>query len=257
MQRVCVFVDGENFRHSICSLFPTFNKDDHLPKEALWGEFFDHIVEQATGGEGKRLRTYWYVVRNLDFRPHKLYDATIIATSGQKSPNNNFIEYLTSCNYIYNNECNISATCSCTDVEQAHSKITGRKGVIQKRFAGWSVLYNGISNRHRQVEFRKEGAITYDLMQDCFLKEKSVDVALAIDMLELKDIYDVALIVSGDQDYIPAVKSVKNKGKIVANVSFKKENGKLLPGGAWRLNVETDFSLAIDHDTSSYYLNLI
>jgi hypothetical protein len=42
-ERVCVFVDGENFRHSIGELFNDFNRADYLPKNADWGELFDWL----------------------------------------------------------------------------------------------------------------------------------------------------------------------------------------------------------------------
>jgi hypothetical protein len=51
---------------------------------------------------------------------------------------------------------------------------------------------------------------------------------------------DVAILVSGDQDYVPAVRRVKDFGKTLINVSFLTRNGRLLPGGARRLNNATD-----------------
>ena len=68
--RACVFVDGENLRHTICELFePAFNRADYLPKLADWGALYDAIVHQATSGEGRRLRTYWYTVQHVDPYP--------------------------------------------------------------------------------------------------------------------------------------------------------------------------------------------
>jgi uncharacterized LabA/DUF88 family protein len=58
-----------------------------------------------------------------------------------------------------------------------------------------------------------------------------VDVNLGVDMVLFRDIYDVAVIVSGDQDYVPAVQAVKDSGKHVVNVAFLARNGVLLPGG--------------------------
>jgi len=59
--RGCVFVDGENFRHSIVELFPSFNEADYLPN-GDWAKLFDWIVEKFIEGEGNRIRTYWYVI---------------------------------------------------------------------------------------------------------------------------------------------------------------------------------------------------
>jgi hypothetical protein len=41
----CIFVDGENLRHSLGNLFSTdFDRADYLPKQAKWVDFFDHLV---------------------------------------------------------------------------------------------------------------------------------------------------------------------------------------------------------------------
>ena len=79
---------------------------------------------------------------------------------------------------------------------------------------------------------------------------------LATDLLLLREIYDVAVIVSGDQDYIPAVQAVKDFGQEVVNVSFRTRAGKLLPGGARRLNEKTDRSLEMDHGRLKEFLSL-
>jgi uncharacterized LabA/DUF88 family protein len=54
--------------------------------------------------------------------------------------------------------------------------------------------------------------------------EKGVDVKLAIDLIvnAYRDNYDVAILVSNDADFIPAIEEVKNIGKIVINISFPK-----------------------------------
>lgn len=52
--------------------------------------------------------------------------------------------------------------------------------------------------------------------------EKGVDVKLAIDLLSLayNNKYDVAIIVSNDSDFVPAIKEVQLLNKKVYNVSF-------------------------------------
>jgi uncharacterized LabA/DUF88 family protein len=52
-------------------------------------------------------------------------------------------------------------------------------------------------------------------------REKQVDVYLASQVVALayENAYDVAFIVSGDEDYVPAIEIVQQKGKIVAAVS--------------------------------------
>ena len=83
-----------------------------------------------------------------------------------------------------------------------------------------------------------------------------MDVKLATDLIVLRDIYDVAVIVSGDQDYVPAVQVVKDSGKRVINVAFKTKNNALLPGGAARLSQATDWGLEIAHKDLGNHLGL-
>jgi len=55
------------------------------------------------------------------------------------------------------------------------------------------------------------------------LIEKGVDVALVSDLLSLawEGAYDVAVIVSGDADFVGTIEKVKYKGKIVEVASFR------------------------------------
>ena len=74
MKKVCTFVDGENFRYSTNKLFPN-NNTEYLPK-ANWSIFFDFLVTELKSkyqySENiERLRTYWYVVENIDFIPYR------------------------------------------------------------------------------------------------------------------------------------------------------------------------------------------
>lgn len=54
-------------------------------------------------------------------------------------------------------------------------------------------------------------------------KEKGVDVALVTDflMLGMREAFDVATIVSGDQDYVNAIEAVQSLGKIVHIACFE------------------------------------
>ena len=72
----------------------------------------------------------------------------------------------------------------------------------------------------------------------------------------MRDIYDVAIILSGDQDYVPAVEVIKDSGKRVINVVFRTRGGRLLPGGARRLNEITDWSLEVKYDDLGPQLGL-
>ena len=61
-----------------------------------------------------------------------------------------------------------------------------------------------ISLRYTSILFRRTGTLTCTLFENQFGREKALDVKLAVDMITLKDIYDIAIIISGNQDYVPA-----------------------------------------------------
>ena len=131
-----------------------------------------------------------------------------------------------------------------------------RRLTMEKRFAGWTTMQNGIAIRHDAIEFRRAGAIRYDLFRRSLGQEKCVDTKLSVDLILLRDIYDVAVIVSGDQDYVPAVQAIKDYGKHVVNVAFETRGGQVLPGGARRLNVVTDHHMAIPYSKLVPFLGL-
>jgi hypothetical protein len=117
-------------------------------------------------------------------------------------------------------------------------------------------LMCSLQTEHRAVEFRRAGAIAFNLFEKRFGQEKAVDVRLACDMIMLRDIYDTAIVVSGDQDYVPAVQVLKDAGKSVVSVAFEKRDGELLPGGARRLDMANDASIRVPYVKLRDYMGL-
>ena len=247
-ERVCIFVDGENFRYSIVSLFPNFQRSDYLPKSADWTSLFDWIVKEATG-DGTRVRTYWYVIESVDFYPYRFPDVEtnedqVLRLLSGHAPTRSQLDPL-------------SGDGRRSEMKRIVDQLKERQSQMLNRARGWLAMQNGIAGRHKAVEFRRAGAITYNLFEQQLQKEKAVDVKLATDLIVLRDIYDVALILSGDQDYVPAVAVVKDSGKRVINVAFRTRGGQLLPGGARRLNQMTDWSFALKYEDLGQHLGLI
>jgi len=244
--KVCVFVDGENFRHSIVELFPHFKQEDYLPKTADWTSLFDWIVKEATI-TGERIRTYWYVIKTLDFYPYSFPEPSR-ATELEKLL----------CKYKpYEDELSKLEGIRRSDrITEIVRELHDYKEAIQNRFHGWIAIQEGISVRSKSVEFRRAGAMQSNLFDRSLGKEKAVDVKLATDMIMLKDIYDIAVIVSGDQDYVPAVEEIKDCGKSVVSVAFLTRGGKLLPGGARRLNQVTDWRCSIPYEKFADHLGI-
>lgn len=228
MRRACVFVDGENFRHSLKHLFPSgrysFGKGDYLP-ETDWHAFFTSLAGRF---DCELLRVYWYVVEHVDCRPYKIpheWDAK------EKALTRWYGDRISVCT---------------TESERHHllktleRELEEARVAIERRARGWREIQASIENHNDQLEFRRSGSIPYELATKQFGVEKGVDTQLATDMIVLSDIYDAAIILSGDADYLPPVAAVKNKGKFVYCVSFLDRKGRQLPGGARRLNNAVD-----------------
>jgi len=246
-KRVCIFVDGENFRHSIVDLFEQFNQNDYLPKKADWNKLFDYFVSCAAS-EGERVRTYWYVVQFLDVFPYGLHKL--------RKNENALRRVLEKGKWAKKELENLEDEALKKKTEEITEKLIKRENQMRVRFDGWRNLQDNISSRWPRVEFRHAGAITFNAFTKKLQKEKAVDVKLATDLITLRDIYDVGVIVSGDQDYVPAVQRVKDFGKTIINVAFLARNGRLLPGGARRLNHITDDSIEIKYSDLASYLNI-
>ncbi|MFC2013751.1 NYN domain-containing protein, partial [Chloroflexota bacterium] len=235
------------------NLFQSFRQQDYLPKTAEWTQLFDYIVSEVVVG-GERLRTYWYVIKTMDFYPYHLPNITRPETAEITKQK---LKRILSSHDPYRDEL---ANLQGEDCDKRMIEIV--KGLEEleaskkERFYGWLEIQDGIASRHKAIEFRRAGAMNCNLFTNQLGREKAVDVKLATDMITLSDIYDVAIIVSGDQDYVPVVEVLKDCGKRVVNVAFKNRGGQLLPGGARRLNQVTDWSFEIPYDTLSQYLKI-
>jgi len=249
--RACVFVDGENLRHSLINVFreeSLFESSHYLPLAARWSDFFDWIVSTATTDSCRRLRTYWFVIETIDYSPHELNQPGTIADSKQ----------LTATLRRHPRYQQALKGLNGDALTGMIHRIIGELRISQQRiesnFQHWVSIQTGIAIRQRAVEFRRAGAISFDLIDRRFGREKAVDVRLACDRLILRDTCDTAIIISGDQDYVPAAQILKDSGKTVVNIAFQKRNRMLLPGGARRLNIVTDASVIVPYDTLRTYM---
>ncbi len=245
--RVCIFVDGENFRHSVGDLFPNFHRREYLPRSADWTSLFDWLAGEAAKA-GDRVRTYWYVIASVDFYPYSFPDVDAREDS---------LRNLLSRHPAYRRRLDpLAGDGLRSEMADMVGELEHRRRTMERRASGWLSVQDAIARKHRAVEFRRAGSITYDLFERKLGTEKAVDVKLATDLVMLRDIYDVALILSGDQDYVPAVEVVKDSGKRVINAAFRTRGGELLPGGARRLNQVADWSLEIGYHDLGRHLGL-
>ncbi len=250
--RACIFVDGENLRKAIIKLYSDqFDRNDYLPKTANWSELYDHITRKAGGlapyvTETRRLRTYWYVVQGVSpyprsLKPNERTDLDI------RKWENRYHEVLK--DFHGGEFFQRSENDRIDSLRSLQTDLYRNDQKIRRRFHGFTIVQDGIAKKHQAVEFRRSGDISYNLLNGRFGKEKTVDVNLAVNMVARGDTYDLAIIVSGDQDFVPAAQAVKDMGKQVVNVAFSERNGTLHPGGARQLNQTADWSVELNWDT--------
>lgn len=81
-----------------------------------------------------------------------------------------------------------------------------------------SLRYSGFQVVDKPLKVRQDSATG-----KTYTTEKGVDVALVSDLLSLawENAYDIAVVVSGDADFVGTVEKVKYKGKIVEIASFR------------------------------------
>lgn len=245
-KRVCVFVDGENFRHSLGDLFQggryDYRKEDYLP-EANWRHFYLSLIKRS-GWE--LVRVYWYVIRDIDFQPYQ------IPHSWEEK--RRFLEGRGILQRLKEQGCEVDT--SERGLKAAQDELNKRKQAFRRRAEGWHRVHTSIERHHDQIQFQRFGSNRYDLVSRSLGTEKGVDAQLATDMITLSDIYDVAVVVSGDADYIPPVSAVKNLGKLVYSVSFLTAKGKKLPGGAWRLERCVDGQIEVPFERTQELLGI-
>ncbi len=92
------------------------------------------------------------------------------------------------------------------------------------------------------IEFRPVGHRFFKASDETWGKEKGLDVAMAVEMVTLAPIYEIAVVVSGDADFIPAIKAVKNQGRMVAVPRFLDLAGGEIAGQARSLLSAADYT---------------
>lgn len=161
MEKISIFIDGNNFYHGLRSLY---GKDKSL-KKFNFQEFIDYLIEE------KELSKIFYYNAQLD----KLKN--LEKFNSQKE----FFKRL-----------------------REIPKFNLRLCKLLKRKLPFSKKYY------------------YVLKED--------DIYMAVDIVEgaCDDKFDIAIIISGDGDFVPAVKSVKKRNKKVINIYFKKSSSRNL-----------------------------
>ena len=112
--------------------------------------------------------------------------------------------------------------------------------------AGFRRFHHSIRARTDFIDVIECGHWKVDLLHRT-VQEKGLDTRLAVDMVTTLENYDVALLLSGDADNIPAIEHVKARGRHVGVVEFLGGYPPEKKGGAFssRLKITADFVVRV------------
>jgi len=219
--RFAIFVDGSNLMGSFRHLNIRVNE---------YQKFFDFVFHQSIDNWKKCLypdhnrqcelkRVYWYGVGSID-------DIDLSDPKTQSNLQGYFKQtgsvlksYLAEASKRHpgytQEQIFLEAWKLCFDeFSEWYAK---KKGQIEK----FNKFYYALKRDTDFIDVITSASWKVDLFRQT-VNEKGLDTTLAVDMVALRDNYDVAILISGDADNIPSLKYVKSQNKSVGVVEFLK-----------------------------------
>jgi len=126
------------------------------------------------------------------------------------------------------------------DVIKLIEKLKGNSNLIRAYYFGSTGESQDQSDFHAKLRYEGIRTTIKPLRRR---REKGVDVALATELLRLgfKKAFTRAIIVSGDQDYVPAIRYVQDEGLTVEVASFRHSLAKEMQQTADKIIIVDDF----------------
>lgn len=178
MKKVLILIDGRNFEQGIINLAKKRNEFRFVDFHKIKNFILEYLANnpQYRGIQLFLVRTYFYTGEYTDDLIKKIEKQL-----EKDKENKKLIDLL------------------------EHSK---RKYQIQTNFIKFSKSYYFFELRLKPLQFSSS---------DCSIFQKGVDVQLAADLVDFthKNIFDIAVLLSGDIDLLESIKITKNQGKQV------------------------------------------
>lgn len=250
--RFACFVDYSNLIGSLSKLGLRINDwqtfFQHIGK-AGYRETFSSYLNSVPHTSAYLSRVYWYVVSTLD-----RYD---FATEHTKNVLTRIFESNREVQSYYKNA--VGRDQPTVPPAELHARAfdkfySDREAWYQdrkSRIEGFCGFYDKVRRGSDFIDINEVGHWKLDFISKQ-VEEKGLDTALAVDSVTMIDTYDVALIVSGDADMIPAIHYLKRKGKHVGVVTFIKG----YPPEASGQQQSQRLSRAADFDVKIYEMDL-
>jgi hypothetical protein len=204
---VVIFVDGHSLRYVLGTVLPDFDPERSLlPVSAGWRPFFAGLAQSA-----KRSPFTTVLLRSYWYVP------------------GSFV--------------------GCNEIRRPEKEVRERRVLAMEEQEALRKNHQAIARIAGDLEFVSAGSRKYKFDKDpknAWAGEKGVDVAMAVDMLRKTPIYDLAIVLTRDADFIPAINAVKDVGRIVVVPRFTDPQGKLIIETPEELLVAADRTFNIE-----------
>jgi len=247
MIKFSIFVDGSNQIGSLKKM--NIEVDDY---EKFYRFIFEESVKvwatcflTQTSNIGVLLhRIYWYAVGSIDNL--NLDDSKLISNLEKIFHDDKQLKrnYMALISQQYSELTQKEKSDKAWDLCLSESKkwYTKQKELVD----GFHKFYHSLRSEIDFMEVSATGHWKVDLLNRV-VQEKGLDTQLAVDMVALKDTYDVGIVISGDADSIPSINYVKHEGKHIGVVDFIKGHPPEDKGRQFssRLKAASDFVVPI------------
>lgn len=229
--RTVIFVDGWNFHNNLIQF--RFQPDpDHRPyrldeKHFQWQKFFTQVIDSFKGKDRasnyRLLRVYLYnaaTITPFQENPKAVKDITNKYREQFSQLDEDKVVQLAK--EWYEKERRVFYTRK----EKIYERIQRQTDFLEFKGVGTFVVKPFLAplmdRRGREsphIEQDSDGQLIYRGRR---IGEKGVDIGMAVDMVSKMNHYDVAVVISGDADFVPVIRYLKDQLKQVYQFSIAK-----------------------------------
>jgi len=219
--RTVMFIDGRNFKYNLGAFQFRSNAGEERAyrldeKHFLWRDFFLGVIDKfkkATKHEYRLVRVYWYSAETMrPFKANENQIRSILEENKEKFSDLNHDKVIELAEGWYKKERSNFERAK----EEVYERIQRRVDFLEFKYTGEYVVQPFSVFR---LEKREDDSYLYQGTRE---GEKGVDVGIAVDMIAKMSNYDVAVLISGDADFLPLVRHVKDNLKYVYQFSIAK-----------------------------------
>ena len=256
--RTVMFIDGRNFKYNLRafqfkSAVANEEQDRYYSldeKHLLWQNFFFGIIEKyndSTKSNHRLVRVYWYNAETM--RPFEIREGaiqSILDNCCGKFPDLTRDKVIFLAKNWYDREREYFYKAK----EQIYESIQRKTDFLEFKYTGEYVVQPFTPYR---FEKREDDSYFYQGTRE---GEKGVDVGIAVDMIDKMLNYDVAILVSGDADFLPLVRYLKDNLKQVYQFSIAKGiPPKITYLSPWLIGIVDVFQFFDEVELLEKYLN--